>query len=118
MKYLEYLENKKIQWLIVVLIVGFSLFKTIKKNDREELFREHGWSTIGTITGHNMSGKAETYYVKYTYSVDGKTYNKNVNYSGDFIDCYKMGKCIGRKFVVYYNKENPEEAYIDFKDER
>lgn len=115
---MEFLENKKIQVIVLVVILSFSLWKTINIKDKNQKLFNIGDTTIGVIVDHTVIGYAETYYVGYVYKVAGIEYSKSINYSFDFITCHRTRDCIGRRFTVYYNPDDPKEAYIDFDDEK
>lgn len=115
---MKFLENTKVQLIVIAVVIGFSIFKTIGEKSENNSLKGDGTYTIAKIINHSVIGYAEAYYVEYEFFVNNKKYVKSVNYSRKFIDCYKTKECIGRKFVVYYNRENPDEAYVDFNDER
>jgi|SRR5690606_25486151 len=111
-------KDSRIQLVLVVLILGFFYFRTLNKNKKINTFKNKNSYTIGEIIDQNISGFNENFYVKFIYEVNGKRYTESVDNPYEFRDCYKTRECIGKKFVVYFNPDNPEEAYIDFDDER
>lgn len=115
MNYFEYIQKRKFQLIILFVVLCFSVYKTINKSDKKELYKSQDNYVIGEIINHKVTGLSETYYVTFKYSVSGKNYTKSTNYSKKFVDCYKTRDCIGKKFKVYYNNNDPDEAYIDFE---
>ncbi|MBA6157195.1 hypothetical protein H3Z83_11790 [Tenacibaculum sp. S7007] len=99
---------------IAVIVVIFSIFKTIKNDKKEEQLKLENNYVIGEITDHKVTGLAETYHIYYKYSVDGTEYSKSVNYSFKYSDCQRTKNCIGVKHPVYYDIENPNNAFMDF----
>lgn len=69
---------------------------------------------IGKIIDHRISGIHENFYVEYEYYVDSIKYTKTEYYREKFRDCHQTRKCIGLEFVVFYELENPENAFMDF----
>lgn len=118
MKFLEYIKDIRVQTVIIVVIFICSFIWTRNENLKNENLKKSGVATIGTIIDRYVTGNNETYYVKYTYSIDEEIYTKSVNYSWKFSNCEKTRDCIGRKFTVYYDKDNPDNSFIDFNDER
>lgn len=118
MSFIKYLEDKRVQFIGLIIVLIFFYFRTINNENRMDIFKEKGFYTTGKIIDHNISGFSENFYIKYLYVVNEKEYIETINYSLKYRDCYKTRKCIGKKFVVYYNPKDPKEAYIDFDDER
>jgi hypothetical protein len=99
---------------ILIIVLAYSVFKTLKRDKKEsQLELEYNY-VIGEIIDHKISGLAETYYIFYKYNVNGIEYSKSVNNSFKYSDCEKTQKCIGIKHVVYYDINNPENAFMDF----
>jgi hypothetical protein len=69
---------------------------------------------IGEIIDHRISGMAETYTLYFKYSVNGNQYSKSINNSFKYTDCEKNRECIGIKHIVYYDIDNPSNAFMDF----
>lgn len=118
MGFSDFFKDSRVQFVLVVLILCFFYVRTLNRNNRMQTFKDDGSYTIGEIIDHNISGFNENFYVKYIYEVDDRKYIESVDNPYEFRDCYKTRDCIGKKFIVYYNPNNPKEAYIDFSDER
>jgi hypothetical protein len=73
--------------------------------------------TNAEIINHRKVGIGSGYYVEYRYYVNNGEYIKEVNYSHDFVDCYKTRACIGRKFLLFYDVSNPDKSFNDFSNE-
>jgi len=99
---------------ILVIVLIYSLFKTIKTDKQENLLESENNYVIGEITDHKIFGLAESYYIYYKYKVNGIEYSKSVNNSFNYSDCERTRSCIGLKHVVFYNIDNPEDAFMDF----
>ncbi|HEX9826439.1 MAG TPA: DUF3592 domain-containing protein [Flavobacteriaceae bacterium] len=102
--------------IIVILIISYIKWQEKQANIRE--LSKNNLITIGKIIDHRVTGLSENFYVKYEYTINGITYTKEVNYSDKFRNCYFDRKCIGKKFIVYYDKNNPDNAVIDFENEK
>ncbi len=114
----DIIENKKVQISIIIFILAIASIKSFKKENKEIDLKKENNFTIGQIVDHKVYGLSETYYIKFSYSVNGVEYMNSVNNSWKFTDCYKTRKCIGRKFIVYYDKKNPENSFMDFDKEK
>lgn len=118
MKFLKHLDNLKVQTIGVFLLLLFFSIRSYFQDTRMEEYKEIGSYTLGEIIDHNVSGYNENYYIKYLYYVDDLAYTKSEHYSKKYRGCHEDRMCIGLKFIVYFNPENPKDAFIDFNDER
>ena len=111
------LTDKKInQFLIpiLVIVVIYSIFKQIKSDQNENELRGQNDYVIGKIIDHRVSGIHENFYVEYEYYVDNIKYTKTEYYREKFRDCHETKKCIGLEYIVFYELNNPENAFMDF----
>ena len=111
------LTDKKVyRFLIPILaiVLIYSIFKTIKTDEKEKQLELEYNYVIGEITDHKIFGIAETYYIYYKYKVNGIEYSKSENNSLKYSDCERTRNCIGLKHVVYYDIDNPNSAFMDF----
>lgn len=92
----------------------FSIFKTIKSDKNEKQLKLENNYVIGEITEYNSIGLEASYYIHFTYIVDGIRYEKSVNKSSVHCDCQHTKYCIGFMHPVYYDIENPKNAFMDF----
>ncbi|WP_055442119.1 hypothetical protein [Lacinutrix himadriensis] len=99
---------------VVIIVVIFSIFKTIRNDKKEEQLKLEYNYVIGEITNHYSLGLEASYYINFKYIVDGTEYSKSVNYSFKYADCERTRNCIGLKHVVYFDIDNPESAFMDF----
>ena len=99
---------------IAIIVVIISIFKTVKNHNREEQLKLENNYVIGKIIDHTVSGIHENFYVEYQYFVNNQKYTKTEYYRERFRDCYLNKKCIGLEYVVFYEKKNPENAFMDF----
>jgi len=112
------LSDKKMKQILIpiaLIVVIFSVVKSINSNKKESELKEENNYVVGEIIDHNISGIAENYFVKYEYYVDGKKFHKTEYYADQFRNCHETRDCIGLKFIVFYKKENPEIAFMDFE---
>lgn len=110
-------RNENVLLIILGIVLLISFYKSYNNNISEKELKGKGYFTVGEIIDHRVSGLSETYTVEYEYEIRDDIYTKSVNYDFKFINCYSTRECIGKKFKVYYDPENPEENYIDFNDE-
>ena len=99
---------------ILIIVLAYSIFQTIESDKSERQLREENNYTIGVITNHRITGMAETYNISFTYSVNEQEYIKTVSHRWHYSDCENTRNCIGLKHVVYYDIENPKNAFMDF----
>lgn len=99
---------------ILIVVLGYSIFKTNDSRNLKNQLKNQNTFTIGEITQHKVTGIAETYYIYYTYEVNGIKYNNFENSSDKYVDCSTTESCLGKKHKVYYNLNNPKEAFMDF----
>ncbi|MFK5983592.1 MAG: hypothetical protein QM499_11805 [Flavobacteriaceae bacterium] len=107
-------KTKRILVPILIIVLIYSVFKTINTSKKEKQLEFEYNYTIGEITDHKIFGLAESYYIYYKYNVNGIEYSKSVNNSFNYSDCERTRSCIGLKHVVFYNIDNPEDAFMDF----
>jgi hypothetical protein len=104
----------------VVLLIGFIIFLSIYyTNDyfeKRKIYFDKGHTT-GKIIDYYVIFP-ESHYLKYQYLVDGKLYTKNVPASITFPKCADDKRCIGKEFVVEYEKANPGNSIIDLKQSK
>jgi hypothetical protein len=88
--------------MIVLLILLFSLKRTIKKKYESYLINSKPVITVGEVTKYIEIGIAN-YYLTYEYEVENKKFHKEVIPNLNFKNCQHDDKCIGRKiFIKYY----------------
>ena len=105
------------QFVIIITALYFSYIKTIKNNKNNNNLIKKGYQTTGIIIDQYSTGYSNTHRVKFSYMVNNIKYTKSVIEGLKFIGCDVSRKCIGRKFVVYFDIDNPKNVYIDFDDE-
>ncbi len=111
------ITDKKLQKILIpvlIIVIIFSISKSIKSSKKEDNLKAKNDYVIGEIIDHKISGIAENYFVEYEYFVDGKKFKKTDYYADKYRNCYETRDCIGLKFIVFYKKENPEIAFMDF----
>ena len=111
------LTDKKVNRVLIpilAIVLIYSAFKTIATNNKESELKLKYNYVVGEITDHKVFGLSETYYIHYKYKVSGTEYSKSVNNSFNYTDCERTRNCIGLKHVVYYDIDNPENAFMDF----
>lgn len=112
------LNNKKENLFLIpliALVLIYSIYQTIKNDKDEHQLRLENNYVIGEITNHEIFGISESYYIYYKYNVNGIEYSKFVNNGFVYTDCERTRKCIGLKHVVYFDPNNPENAFMDFE---
>lgn len=115
---MDFFKSTIFKVLVVGTILCISIFKSINEKKGFKSLKDKGSYVIGEIIDHRVSGYAETYYVEYLYTVNNIEYMNTVNFRFKFRDCHNTRDCIGRRFTVYYNPDDPKESYIDFDDEK
>src|SRR5690606_41258015 len=100
--------------LAVIIVLIFSISKTIEREEKKKQFELNNNYVIGEITDHKVFGNGDSYYIYYKYIVNGIEYSKCVNNSFKYSDCEKTRSCIGLRHVVYYDINNPNDAFMDF----
>ena len=119
MRIVELLKDSKVQVAIVIIVFLISILNTRNNDIKNQDLKSQNNFTIGRITDSYSTGaEYGTQYIEYSYSVDKKDYIKSVNYIEKFLGCNRSRNCIGRKFVVYYDKNNPEKSFMDFDEEK
>ncbi|WP_108866788.1 hypothetical protein [Aquimarina aquimarini] len=101
--------------VIIVLLISVFLWNS-RKNEIEEISK-NSLPTVAIIIKHEVIGIGDGYYVTYRYNVGDREYIKTDNYSRKFATCYKDSSCIGLKFRLYYNINDPEKCVINFNQE-
>jgi uncharacterized protein YneF (UPF0154 family) len=97
--------NKKLLLaLIIFIITGISLSKTITRYHNEKLIKSNPVYTVGEVTDYGEIGIAN-YYLKYNYYVDGGVYSNEV--SERFVVNQTKDSSFNRKIYVEYCKDNP-----------
>ena len=111
------ITDKKLQKILIpvlIIVIIFSISKSIKSGKEDDNLKAKNDYVIGEIIDHKISGIAENYFVEYEYFVDGKKFEKTEYYADKYRNCHETRDCIGLKFIVFYKKENPEIAFMDF----
>jgi len=113
------LFKKVIPYIVLLGIILYSYLNEINNNNKIDAYNEMGFVTQGTVIKYNTtgSGVSISYYVKYLYYVNDKEYIKSKKISLSNANIYDASKFIGKKYKVYYNEDNPNEAFIDLKKE-
>ncbi len=113
------LFKKIIPYIVLLGVILYSYLNEANNDNKIDVYKKMGFVTQGTIIKYNTtgSGTSISYYVKYLYYVNGKEYIKNKKISLFNANIYDASKFIGKKYKVYYNKVNPNEAFIDLKKE-
>lgn len=93
--------NNIIIWVIVLIILIFSLKKTINKKYETYLINSKPVITEGVITKYIEIGVAN-YYLTYEYEVEDNKFLKEVIPDLNFKNCQHDAKCIGRKIYIKY----------------
>lgn len=106
----------RIELCIAIIIAIWVLYKAFKEYSAFKEIELNKAKTTGVIIDYKIIG-TYNHYVHYEYFVEGKRFDKNISSEKIFKGCYKNRDCIGRKFVVYYSKENPEKSEIDLDQE-
>ncbi|WP_289659842.1 hypothetical protein [Flavobacterium panacagri] len=85
---------------IVVLFHYYDNFKTYI------LLKSNTSKTTGIIVDYYEIGLS-SFYMKYSYTVNGDVYTKTVNPDKLFDNCEEDKKCINSKIYVLYSKKEP-----------
>ena len=111
------LFKKSIPYIVLLGVIIYSYFNEINNNKKIDTFKSNGSITQGTIIKYNTTGAGVNvnYYLIYSYHINDKEYIKSKNISLSNVNI--ASKFIGKKYKVYYNKDNPKDAYIDLKRE-
>lgn len=89
--------------IILVIVVGMSVAKTIRLHKNEELINSNPAYTIGEITKYYEIG-ISNYHLEYKYDAEGGTYTNEVSPDVLFKNCEDDSNCINRKIYVKYYK--------------
>lgn len=114
---MEFLNNKKYKLFGLVLFVILAYFissKTEKVKNNE--FSQNSEETEATIIDYQIKGAGAglDHIITFEYQIDNKFYQKTVNTSIWFTNCYESRECIGKIFILYYKSDNPNDVRIDF----
>jgi len=100
-------KKQNIGALLIIIIFGFIFYQKATYDNEIESNKE---LTIGVITNYQFSNYA--YSLSYEYMVNEKKYQKIISTS--FFKCKDGSKgCVGKKFPVYYSKNDPTKSKID-----
>ena len=101
-------------YLILVFIAIFGYYSDKKTEKKIKKYKTEKSIAVGTISEYVSigGGSNSKIYIQFHYKVKGIEYKSSK--SKGFGDCRN---CEEKKYKVYYNKENPKEAYIDMKHE-
>lgn len=98
----------------MIIVIIFSIFKQIRRDKNEKQLKLENNFVIGEITDYYSLGFDVTVYIHFEYIIDGIKYEKSVNTNSMYPDCEETKNCIGTKHPVYYDIENPNNAFMDF----
>lgn len=87
--------------IIIIIILFFSLKKTINEKYEKQLIKSNPVLTIGKITKYTEIG-ISNYYLTYEYEVKEKKYHKKIMPNFLFKNCQHDNKCIGKKIYIKY----------------
>ena len=102
----------------MVIVFVLAAYFHIESRNKIRIIEKNSVITTGEIINHRTKGANSQYLIKYFYIVDNQTYTKEINYTTKFVTCYRTRDCIGKRFAVYYDRNNPENAIIDFENEK
>jgi len=114
---LKIFSNRKIRLLGAVVFAILAYFFIIKiERFKNEEFSQNSQETEATIVDYQIKGAGAglDHISTLEYEINNKLYQKSVNTSVRFTKCYESRECIGRKFILYYKIDNPNEVRIDF----
>lgn len=103
-----------------VLLIGFIVFLVIYYTndyfDKRRIYFDKG-QTTGKIIDYYVIFP-ESHYLKYQYVVDGTLFTKKVSTSITLPKCEEDKNCIGKAFLVEYEKANPGNSIIDLNQSK
>ena len=101
---------------LFLLILGYYLMH--QRQTKISEISDNFSITIAEIIDYGMNpGIGNGYYVKYKYKLYKTIFEKKIDCNDRFFDCDEKRDCIGKKFLLYFKKEDPNFNIIDFENE-
>jgi hypothetical protein len=103
-------------WIVIAILLLF-IGKKLYKDYRDKIEIEENLAIVeGEIIDYYIVG-TDSPYLTYKFQVGSQQYEKTRSVFATFMGCEKTKQCIGRKFIVYYSRNNPEKSEIDLSQE-
>ncbi len=110
---MQFLKNaKKVDKIAFVVLVAVLICVTIFHLIKNKSVADNRTHTIGKITKLKHIKKS-SYYLTYTYLVDGKKYSGKCGIR--YFECSIENYCIGSEIDVFYSSMEPKYSQVDLR---
>jgi hypothetical protein len=100
--------------LFFVVVIGLAIYYFFMAQKEKEIALDEG-EVIGVIVSYSVIFP-DSHYVEYEYEVDNKKFHKRISINFRLGDCLETRNCIGQKYPVVYQRSNPENSIMKFKN--